>query len=156
MSGIHLSGNRLTQRIQDREEELGHIELEPSSDKCVLWLKDTFGIASTAGAYIRAEEYPSLDAAKSNVLSAPSLFIWHLVWIRNVLQREAEKELDQKWEELISDTDNFPKKQSIRDKLRAHLDRLSGDKIVTLFGKIGTVALTQVITEVVKKYFEDE
>ena len=64
MSGIYLSGNRLIQRVRDGEEELGYIELEPNSESCVLWLKDTFGVASTAGAYIRADEYPSLEAKK--------------------------------------------------------------------------------------------
>ena len=27
---------------------MGYIELEPSSDRYVLWLKDTFGVANTA------------------------------------------------------------------------------------------------------------
>ena len=60
MSSIHLSGNRLTQRTRGYEEELGYIELEPSSGRWVLWLKNTFDVANTAGAYIRADEYPSL------------------------------------------------------------------------------------------------
>lgn len=151
MSSIHLLGNRLTQRIRGRQEELGYIEAEPSSDKYVLWLKDTFGVATTAGAYIRADEYPSLEAAKSAVLTAPSVFIWHLIWMRGVLKREAEKELEDQWEQL-SDDGTASSKQSAVDRLRAHLDRLSSDKVIDLFGKIGTVALTQAVAEIIKRF----
>ncbi len=156
MSGIRLSGTNLTQQLRGREEELGYIELEPNSGTCVLRLKDTFGVANTAGSYIRADEYPSLDLAKSNVLHAPTVFIWHLIWMRGVLKREAEKELDQQWEKLGANADTLPSKQSVRDRLRAHLDRLSGDKIKVLFGKIGTVAFTQVIAELVKQFLNGE
>ena len=54
MSGIRWSGNRLIQRVRGHEEELGHVSLEPHSKTCVLWLKDSFGVANTAGADIRA------------------------------------------------------------------------------------------------------
>ncbi len=100
MSSIHLSENRLTQRIRGHQEELGYIELEPCSDKFVLRLNDTFGVATTAGAYILADEYPSLEAAKSDVLTAPSVSIWHLIWTRGVLKRDAEKELEGQREQL--------------------------------------------------------
>ena len=155
MSGIQLSGNRLTQRIRGCQEEFGYIEFKPSSDTCVLWLKDTFGVANTAGAYIRADEYPSLEVAKSKVLSAPSVFIWHLIWMRGVLKREAEKELEDHWEQL-SANDAVPSKQSLKDRLRAHLDRLPSDKVKKLFGKIGTVALTQAIAEIIKRFLNGE
>ena len=155
MSSIHLSENRLTQQIRGCQEDLGYLEVEPSSDRCVLWLKDTFGVANSAGAYIRADEYPSLEVAKSNVLSAPSVFIWHLVWMRGVLKREAEKELKEQWEQL-SANGAIPSKQSLQDRLRAHVDRLSIDKVKELFGKIGTVALTQAISEIVKRFLNGE
>ena len=156
MSSIHLSGNRLVQRIRDREEELGYIELEPSSGNCVLWLKDTFGVAITAGSYIRADEYPSLEVAKSKALTAPSVvLIWHLIWMRGVLKREAEKEVDEHWEQLSAE-DCVPSKQSLKDRLRAHLDRLPGDKVKELFGKVGTVVFNQVITEIIKRFLNGE
>ncbi len=156
MSGMRLSGTRLTQQVRGREEELGYIEMEPNSGTCVLWLKDTFGVANTAGSYIRADEYPSFDLAKSNVLNAPSVFIWHLIWMRGVLKREAEEELDRQWKKLDANADTFPSKQNLRDRIRAHLDRLPDDKIKDLFGKIGTVGLTQVIEELVKKFLNGE
>ena len=156
MSGIRLSGIHLTQKIRGREEKLGCIELDPNSGTYVLWLKDTFGVATTAGSYIRADEYPSLDLAKSNVLDARSVFIWHHVWMRGVLKREAEKEFDQQWEQLGANADTLPSKQSSRDRLRAHFDRLPGDKIRILFRKIGTAALTQLIAELVKMFLNGE
>lgn len=156
MSGIRLSGTRMTQQLRGRKEELGYIELEPNSDSCVLWLKDTFGVANTAGSYIRADEYPSLELAKSNVLDAPSVFIWHLVWMRGVLKHEADKELNNHWEKLDVNADANSIKQNLRDRLRAHIDRLSGDKIKSLFEKIGTVALAQVVMENVKKFLNGE
>ena len=155
MSSVHLSENRLTQQIRGCQEELGYLEVEPSSDGCVLWLKDTFGVANSAGAYIRADEYSSLEVAKSNVLSAPTVFIWHLIWMRGVLKREAEKELKEQWEQL-SANDAIPSKQSLQDRLRAHVDRLSIDKVKELFGKIGTVALTQAISEIIKRFLNGE
>ena len=75
MSGIRWSGNRLIQRVRGQEEELGYLELEPESTTCVLWLKDTFGVATTAGAHIRADEYPSVAVAKAGALDAPSVRI---------------------------------------------------------------------------------
>lgn len=151
MSSIHLSGNRLTQRVRDCEEEFGYIELEPSSDKYVLWLKDTFGVATTTGAYIRADEYPSLEVAKSKVLAAPSVFIWHLIWMRGVLKHEAAQELEDHWEHLCANH-TIPSKQSLKDRLRAHLDRLPIDKVKELLGKIGTTVFTQEITEIIKRF----
>lgn len=115
---MRLSGNRLTQGIRDCEEELGYIALEASSGRWVLWLKDTFGVVNTAGAYIRADDYPSLGVAKSNVLEAPSVDIWHRMWMRGALKREAEKALEDHWEQLGAKGD-APSKQSVMDGLRS-------------------------------------
>lgn len=150
MSSIRLSEkNRLTQRIGVREEQLGYIKLEPNSKKCVLWLNDMFGVANTAGADIRADEYPSLEVARCKVLDAPSVFIWHCIWMRNVLKREAEKELENHWEQFTSNS-NAQGKQTLRDRLRAYLDRLPIDKVKELFAKIGTEAFRITVTELVK------
>ena len=73
MSGINWSENRLIQRVRGHEEELGYIEFEPNSKTYVLWLKDTFGVANTAGAHIRADEYSSMAVAKAEALNAPSV-----------------------------------------------------------------------------------
>ena len=151
MSGVGWSGNRLIQRVKGREEELGYIGLEPSSGKYVLWLKDTFGVATTSGAYIRGEEYPSIDVARAQALDAQLVFIWHLIWMRGVVKREAEQELDDKWEELSADAGTVPSREGLKDRLRAHLDRLPGDRIPELFKKLGTVALTQAVGEIVKR-----
>ena len=151
MSGVRWSGNRLIQRVRSREEELGYIGLEPDSGKYVLWLKDTFGVATTAGGHIRGEEYPSMDVARARVLDAQLVFIWHLIWMRGVVKREAELELDERWEEMSADARTVPNREGLKDRLRAHLDRLPGDKIQELFKKLGTVALTQAVSEIVKR-----
>ena len=41
--------------------------------------------------YIRADEYPSMAVARATALSAPSVFIWHLIWMRGLVKLEAEK-----------------------------------------------------------------
>ena len=151
MSGVRWSGNRLIQRVRGREEELGYISLEPDSGKYVLWLKDTFGAATTAGAHIRGEEYPSMDVARAQTLDAQLVFIWHLIWMRGVVKREAEQELDDRWEEMSADARTVPSKEGLRDRLRAHLDRLPGDKIQEWFKKLGTVAQTQAVSEIVRR-----
>lgn len=151
MSGVGWSGNRLIQRVRGREEELGYIGLEPDSGKHVLWLKDTFGVATSAGAYIRGEEYPSADVARAQALDAQLVFIWHLIWMRGVVKREAEQELDDKWEEMGADARTVPGREGLKDRLRAHLDRLPVDRIQELFKKLGTVALTQAVSEIVKR-----
>ena len=156
MSKINWSGDHLIQRVRGHYEELGYIKLEPNSKTCVLWLKDTFGVASTAGAYIRADEYPSMDIAKSKALSAPSVRIWHAIWMRGVVKREAEYELDNHWEELSANARTVPSKEGFRGRLRAYLDRLPFDKIKELFRKIGTSALNQAIAEIVKRLLKGD
>ena len=79
------------------------------------------------------------------------VFIWHLIWMRSVVKREAEQELDDKWEEVGADVRAVPNREGLRDRLRAHLDRLPSDRIQELFKKVGTVALTQAVSEIVKR-----
>ena len=154
MSSLRWSGNNtLVQRVKGHEEELGHIERDQSSGKCVLWLKDSFGVASTAGSNIRAEEYPSLEVAKDRALTAPSVFIWHVIWMRNVLKREAEKELEVYWEQL-SAGGTVASKQGSKDCLRGYLDRLPIDEAMSLFKKIGSEVFKQSIIEIIKKLFD--
>ena len=156
MSGIQWSGNRLIHRVRGHEEELGYVSLEPDSNSYVLWLKDTFGVATTAGAHIRGGEYPSLAVAKAEALDAPSVFIWHLIWMRSVVKREAEQELDERWEEVSATTTTVASKERLKDRLRAHLDRLPREKIMELFRKVGTTALPQVVTEIVKRWLNGD
>ncbi len=153
MSSIHLWGTRLIQGVKGHEEELGCIRHEPDANCYALWLKDSFGVASTASSYIRADEYPSLEVAKSKVLHAPSVFIWHLVWMRGVVKRESEKVLEEQWETLNADFANLPSKQNITDRLLAHLDRMPMERVKALFPLIGKKALEQTIIEIVKKFF---
>ena len=156
MSGISWSGNHLIQRVRGHEEELGHVSLEPHSKTYVLWLKDTFGVATTAGAHIHGGEYPSMAVAKAEALDAPSVFIWHLIWMRSVVKREAEQELDDCWEEVSASTKSASSKEGLRDRLRAHLDRLPRDKIQELFQKVGTTVLTKVVGELVKRWMNGD
>ena len=151
MSSIYWSDNRLIQRVGGHEEELGNIAFEQSSKSYVLWLKDTFGVTNTAGAYIRADEYSSMDVAKSKALTAPSVSIWHLVWMRGVVKREAEQEIDNNWEEFSANADTVPIKEILRDRLRSHLDRLPVAKIKELFKKVGRELFTLAIVEIVKR-----
>ncbi len=154
MSSICWSENRLVVSIRGQEEELGYIEQEPHSGKYVLWLKDTFGVATSAGSYLKAEEYPSLKAARSRAESPQSIvFIWHLIWMRGVLKREAERELEDNWDEFCADDPDLSKlnKQSAKDGVRAHLDRLASDKVKEQIIKIGKGALfAQKIIEIIK------
>ena len=152
MSRITWSENRLIQQVGNQEEELGRIELDANSQTCVLWLRDTFGVANTVGTYIRADEYPSMDIARAEALNAPSVFIMHLIWMRGVVKREAEQVLDDHWEELSESVEEIPEKEGLKDRIRAYVDRLPGDKIQELFEKVGTAALKQVIDELIKHF----
>ena len=154
MSGIRWSGNRMIQRVKGQEEELGYLELEPNSKICVLWLKDTFGVVNTAGGHIRADEYPSMAVARAEALDAPSVRIWHLIWMRGVVKREAEQELDNRWEDLSASAKTVPSKEGLRDRIRAHVDRLPSDKIQELFKKVGTIGLREAIAEIVKRVLD--
>lgn len=115
MSSITWSDNHLIQQVREREEELGYIDLEPNSGKYVLWLKDTFGVANTPGAYIRADEYPSMAVARMEAPCAPSVLNWHLIWMRSVVEGS-------------------------RDRPRAHRDRWLIDKIKKLSETIDMIA----------------
>ena len=152
MSGVSWSGNRLIQRVRGQKEELGYIELDPNSATCVLWLKDTFGVASTAGTYIRADEYPSMAVAREEALNAPSVFIWHLIWMRGAVKREAEKEIEDHWEELSAGVENALEKEGLKDRIRAHLDRLPSEEIKKLFKEIGAAAFREIIVEAIKRF----
>ena len=158
MSSIRWSENRLIESVGENEEELGRIKPEPDSGKYVLWLKDTFGLAGTAGTYIKADEYPSLEVAKSEALEAPSVFIWHLIWMRGVLKREAEKALEDKWEQFCADAPDLSalNKQNTKDRLRAHLDRLTSDKVKELFKEIGKAALIQAVIKLSMSFLNDQ
>ena len=151
MSRIGWSGNRMIQRVRGREEELGYIRLEAESGKCVLWLKDTFGVATTAGSYIHGEEYPSLDLAKAQALDTQLVFIWHVIWMRGVVKREAELVLDEGWEEMNAGATTVPNREGLKDRIRAYIDRLSADKTQELFEKLGTAALKQAVIEIMKR-----
>ena len=155
MSWIRLSGNRLTRTVRGREEELGRIEPESGSDLCVLWLKDTFGVVSAAGMNIRADEFPSMDSARRNVLASPTVYIWHQVWVRCVLKREAERELEVLWDRLgVGGT--APSRQVAKDWLRGHLDRLPIDDVMRLFGQIATARFSKAVEELIERHLRDE
>ena len=99
------------------------------------------GLRTPLALNIRADEYPSMAVAKAAALDAPSVRIWHLIWMRSVVKREGEKELDDHWEEISASAKTVPSKEGFRDRLRAYLDRLPRDKIEGLFQKVGTTAL---------------
>ena len=67
MSSIKWTGDRLIQEVRDREEEFGYISNELDSIIYVLGLKDTFRVATTTGAYIRADRDPSKAVAKVGI-----------------------------------------------------------------------------------------
>ena len=151
MSAITLSESRLIQRVGDQEEELGRIELDANSNTYVLWLKDTFGVANTAGTYIRADEYPSMAVARAEALNAPSVFIWHLIWMRGLVKLEAERVLDDHWEEISEGFECVLEKESLKDRIRALIDRLPVEEVKELFKNVGTSALVQVIAKLVER-----
>ena len=76
--------------------------------------------------------------------------------MRSVVKREAEQELDERWEEVSATTTTVASKERLKDRLRAHLDRLPREKIMELFQKVGTTALTQVVSEIVKRWLNGD
>lgn len=123
MSTIRISGTKLFFKVGDREEEVGYLE-ESESGKCVLWLKDIFGLISDEGeSYYRADEYTSINSAKFNVVHAVSVQLWHLIWMRERVKREAEKQ-------FASEGTN------LQDKISAMLNRLPNKEIIALIGLI--------------------
>ena len=156
MSSIRLFENRLIQEVRGVKKELGCVELEPETGKYVLWLKDEFGVALTAGSRIRADEYLSLEAAKSEVLMSWSVFIWHLIWMRNVLKDEIEKELRQNWDDYSADGIGSSI-QVIMDRFRAYIDRLPIDIVKKTLKTIDNAAgIVQMIKELIEKFQNGE
>ena len=71
--------------------------------------------------------------------------------LRSDVKREAEQELDDKWDEITADAETCPGKDGLRDRLRAHIDRLPYDKIQELFKKIGRpLLLAKMVKELIK------
>lgn len=134
------SGDRLIQRVRGHEEELGRIRFEPSSMTYVLELKDTFGLIVPRGGFVRADEYHTMAEAKANAAFSPAVSIWHLIWMRSVVKREAEQVVDDRWDEIGAGAATGATKASVKDGLRAHLDRLPAAKIKKLFETIDRVA----------------
>ena len=89
--------------------------------------------------------------AKANAAFAPAVFIWHLIWMRGVVKREAEHVLDDRWDEIEAATGAEVTQATAKDGVRAYLDRLRGDKIPDLFEKAVQGALTHWIIEAIKK-----
>ena len=133
--------------------ELGRVRFEPSSKTYVLWLKDTFGVTGPRGGYVRADEYHTMAEAETQAVRAPCVFIWHLIWMRGVVKREAEQALDDRWDEIEAATGAEVTQARAKDRVRASLDRLRGDKIPDLFEKAVQGALTHWIIEAIKKLF---
>ena len=83
MSPITWQGNRLIQQVASRgmEEELGCVDLDASSGKYVLWLKDTRNAFAVNSGYIRGDEFDSINDAKRNAAGSVSANLMHHMWM---------------------------------------------------------------------------
>ena len=88
MSSITWRGNRLIQRVTSRgmEEELGYVDLDVSSGKYVLWLKDTKNAFAVNNGYIRGDEFDSINDAKRNAAGSVSATLMHHMWMARETQ----------------------------------------------------------------------
>ena len=87
MSSIVWRGNRLMQRVGNEESELGYVQFEEHTRRCVLWLKDHVGAFLSKGSYVRADTWSSMDEAKVKAASSPSAFLAHLMWMKSLGSR---------------------------------------------------------------------
>ena len=127
MSVIRVSGNRLYFKVGDREDNVGYLE-ELESGKCVLWLKDTFGLISKEGmSYYKADEYASMNSAKIKSVEAISVQIWCLIWMRESVKHAAEKQFSSSGE-------------SDQNKISTMLGRLPIKDVTALFILIDKVS----------------
>ena len=124
MSSITRQGNKLIQRAGGKDAELGHIELDNNSHTYVLWLKDTCGVLGSNGSYIRGDEFSSIDEARNQVLSSPSAFIMHSIWMRNSVKKQALEAVEANWDEISSELrDHSIAKDDLRERLSSYLER---------------------------------
>ena len=74
MAGIYWQGDRLIQKVKDKQIELGRIQLDESSGTYVLWLKDHNGVfTGNAASEVRGDEWTTLREAKENAFQTASI-----------------------------------------------------------------------------------
>ena len=91
--------------------------------------------------------------AKANAAGSPCAVMWHLIWMRGVVKREAEQSLAENWEEIDAIATTGSSKDVLTDRLRAYLDREPIAEIRKLFQHGGKIAFNQAIIELVKRLF---
>jgi len=101
MSSIIWHGQNLIQRAGGNTEELGYVKFDPSSNSYVLWLRDLRGVFGPNNAYIRCEEFSSMEEAKQKAASSTSAFLFHWMWL--VYLRDQDLEDKAKIDQEISD-----------------------------------------------------
>ena len=146
MSSFVWQGHRIIQRVGDDSDELGHVALDASTGKYVLWLKDTGGVYfATSGKpfYMRAEEFTSLEDAIENAPDSPAANIMHMLWLRDGIRRAVRKAIEENWDLISPALDNNASKGAVLDQADMTLKEAPGNilkKVATSLDPVGSIA----------------
>ena len=119
MSSVIWRGNRIIQRAGDNSEELGRVQLDASTGRYVLWLKDTVGVYYAEPGkpfYMRAEEFMSVKEARENAPDSPAASIMHMLWLREAIQRVVRKEIEENWDLISPELDKGASKGAVLER----------------------------------------
>ena len=152
MSSITWNGLKLVQRLGHDSEELGMVRPDDTSSGYVLWLKDTCGVLDLNGGYIRADEFPSLDDAKSGAALSSSAFIMHYIWMRIIAKRRTLEALDEHWDDIASAIPHGIDRDALRDRVSKHLDRLPIDQIRQWGTRIRDGVIVSALVELIRSF----
>ena len=153
MSSVTWKENRLFQHVGKHDEELGYVDFDQNSTTYVLWLKDTCGVLGLHGEYIRGDESLSMAAAKQKAASSSSAFIFHCIWMRNVVKRETIRALDDHWDEISPNLPHDASKDDFRDRIGRYIEQLPIEKIKVWARKIGEGVIVSTIKDLAKSLF---
>ena len=81
MSSVLWDGDNLIQKVGKAVEELGHVKVEPNSDKAILWLRDTRDVFGVGGGYVRGDEFATITDAKRTAAGCVSAQLLHHLWL---------------------------------------------------------------------------
>ena len=149
MSTIVWSGNQLLQAVGNRQEQLGKVDWEESSNSWVLWLKDTCRVLGHEGGHIRGDEFASSEEAREKAASSPSAFIMHWIWMRNAIKEEVANELEKNRANISSKLGGQVKWKTVRNKVAEYFESIPRDEIRKWGKKIAEgVLLSELIDQI--------
>ena len=152
MSSITWNDNRLMQSVGTNNEQLGHISLDENSGTYVVWLKDTCGVLGLNGGDIRGDEFGSMEEAKSDAASSPSVFIMHYIWMRAILEQQLTQALEENWDEIAPELEEDVEQQTVRARLIEFLDQAAVPVLTEMSKKIAENVIAKTLVEIVKNY----